>query len=135
MNQIVKSSLVAFAVITSNISVANIITPDFLINEIKITHEKYLSASPDVATYAMESIVRLLESDQSKALLQKTGPANLSFAYIRLGFLYEKSGLIEKANMAFSKAVPSYKLAFKEKENVTLEKLKVVVNMLDARSS
>jgi len=135
MNKFFKSSLVVIAVITSNISVANNISPDFLNNEIEIAHNKYLSSSTEVAIYALESIVRLLESDQSEDLLYKTGPANLSFSYIRLGFLYEKSGLKEKADIAFSKAVPSYKVAFQEEKQVTLKKLKHVVRMLDAHSS
>ncbi|MBA6304674.1 hypothetical protein [Colwellia sp. MB02u-14] len=135
MRTLIKSSLVAFAVITSNISLANSVSPDFLINEIDTVYKQYLHGSPEVATYALESFVRLLESDQSTELLQKTGPSNLSFSYIRLGFLYEKSGLKQKAAKVFSKGVASYKSPYNKGVAVTLSELKSVVNQLDAKSS
>jgi len=135
MKILIKSSLVALAVITSNLSIANTITPDFLINEIKTTHKVYFNASTEVAIYAMESFVRLLESDQSFELLQKTGPHNLSLSYVRLGFLYEKSGLKEKADKSFSKAVARNKILSNQSEPITLNKLKEFVNQLDAHAA
>jgi hypothetical protein len=135
MKLLIKSSLVALAVITSNISLANSISPDFLIKEVEMAYKEYLHGSPEVATYAMKSIVRLQESDQSRELLRKTGPSSLSFSYIRLGFLYEKSGLMQKAEQAFSKAVASYKSPYNKSETVALKELKAFVKQLDARSS
>jgi len=135
MKTLIKSSLVALAVITSNISFANSISPEFLINEVETAHKVYLHGSTEVAIYAMESIVRLQESDQSNELLRKTGPSSLSFSYIRLGFLYEKSGLIQKANKAFSKAVATYKSPYNKSESVALNELKSAVQRLDAISS
>jgi len=135
MKLLIKSSLVVLAVITSNISLANSISPDFLIKEVEIAHKKYLHGSPEVAIYAMESIVRLQESDQSSELLRKTGPSSLSFSYIRLGFLYEKSGSMKNAEKAFSKAVATYKSPYNKSETVALKELKAVVEQLDARSS
>ncbi|MFT6735876.1 MAG: hypothetical protein ACJAS9_004090 [Polaribacter sp.] len=135
MKNIFKSILVALAVITSNISFANDISANFLNNEAEIAHKVYLHESTEVAIYAMESIVRLQESDQSDKLLQKTGPSSLSFSYIRLGFLYEKSGLMQKADIAFSKAVATYKSPYNKNESVALSKLKTAVQELDAISS
>lgn len=132
MITLVKSSLFILAVITSSISVANNISSDFLINEIKVTHKAYLQGSPEVATYAMESLIRLLESDQSDGLLLKTSPSSISFSYIRLGFLYENSGLNKKADIAFSKAVASYKSPYNKSEVIPLKELKSAVKHLDA---
>jgi hypothetical protein len=80
----------------------------------------------------MESLIRLLESDQSDGLLLKTSPSSISFSYIRLGFLYEKSGLNKKANIAFSKAVASYKSPYNKSEVIPLKELKSAVKHLDA---
>jgi len=135
MKTLIKSSLVALAVVSSNISFANNISPDFLINEIKTAHKVYLHGSTEIAIYAMESIVRLQESDQSNELLRKTGPSGLSFSYIRLGFLYKKSGLMHKADKAFSKAVATYKSPYNKSEAVVLNDLKSAVQKLDAISS
>ena len=135
MNYSIKSSLVALAVITSNFSLANNISHDFLIKEVDLAYKEYLHGSLDVATYAMESFIRLQESDQSSELLLKTGPSGLSFSYIRLGFLYEKSGLMQEAKNAFSKAVAAYKSPYNKKEAISLDELKYVVKQLDERSS
>jgi hypothetical protein len=135
MNTLVKSSFFTLAVITSNISVANNISTDFINNEVKITHNEYLHGSPEVAIYAMESLVRLLQTVQSNSLLLKINPSSLSLSYIRLGFLYEKSGLKQKADIAFSKAVASYKSSDNESENIPLKDLKSFVRYLDARIS
>jgi hypothetical protein len=135
MKTIIKSSLVALAVITSNISLANNVSPDFLNNEIEVAFNEYLHGSTDVAIYAIESIIRLQESDKSKELLQKTGPASLSFSYIRLGFLYERLGLTEKADKAFSKAVATYKSPYNKSESVPLNILKMSVKKLDAKAA
>jgi len=135
MKTLIKSSLVVLAVVTSSISIANTISSDFLINEFETAHKEYLHGSPEVAIYAMESIVRLQESDQSRELLLKTGPSSLSFSYIRLGFLYEKSGSMQKAEKAFSKAVATYISPYNKSETIALKKLKTVVKLLDARSS
>jgi hypothetical protein len=132
MKTLMKSSLVALAVITSNFSLANDISSDFLQTEIEIAHKEYLHGSHEVAIFAMESIIRLQISDQSNDLLQKIGPPSLSFSYIRLGFLYEKSGLKKEADKVFSHAISSYKSVYNESEAVTLNILKNYVNELDA---
>lgn len=135
MKLLIKSSLIALTVITSNISLANSISPDFIIKEVENAYKEYLHGSPEVATYAMEYIVRLQESDQSSELLRKTGPSSLSFSYIRLGFLYEKSGLMQKAEQAFSKGVARYKSPYNKSETVALKELIAFVKQMDARSS
>jgi hypothetical protein len=94
MKNLIKSSLVMLVVITSHSGAANSIPPNFLINKVETAHKEYLHGSSDVAIYALESVVRLQELDRSSELLQEIGPSSLSFSYIRLGFLYEKSGLI-----------------------------------------
>lgn len=83
----------------------------------------------------MESLVRLLQTVQSNGLLLKINPSSLSLLYIRLGFLYEKSGLNQKADIAFSKAVASYKSSDNKSENIPLKDLKSFVRYLDARIS
>ncbi|TWX64088.1 hypothetical protein ESZ36_20660 [Colwellia demingiae] len=132
MNMIIKSTLIVVTAITSNFSLANNISPDFLLNEIDISYKKYVYSSLEVGIYAMESVIRLQESDRSSELLHKTGPASLALSYLRLGLLYEKLGLNKDADKVFYKAVTSYKSQVTDSENVSLIELKKFVVGIDA---
>lgn len=131
MNMIIKSTLIVLTAMTSTFSLANNISPDFLLNEIGISYKKYVNSSPEVGIYAMESVIRLQESDRSSELLHKTGPTSLALSYLRLGLLYEKLDLHKKADNVFYKAVTSYKSQVTDIENVSLIELKKFVVGLD----
>ncbi len=77
--------------------------------------------------YALKALSRLLESDQS--LVLETGPNNLSFTYIRMGLLHEKSGNKTEASIFFAKAIDSY-----TGDNFQLSQLKEAVAKLDGHS-
>lgn len=132
MKMIIKFTLVAITVISSGFSLANNISADFLLNELDISYKKYVNSSPEMAIYAMESVIRLQESDRSSELLHKTGPNSLALSYLRLGLLYEKSGLNRAADNVFDKAMTSYQSQFTNTEKVSLIDLKKFVIGLDA---
>ena len=132
MNMFIKSTLIVLTAMTSNFSLANNISSDFLLNEIDISYKKYVNSSPEVGIYAMESVIRLQESDRSSELLHKTGPTSLALSYLRLGLLYEKLNFTKKADNVFYKAVTSYKSQVTDSENVSLIELKKFVVGLDA---
>jgi len=132
MKMIIKFTLVAITVISSGFSLANNISADFLLNELDISYKKYVNSSPEMAIYAMESVIRLQESDRSSELLHKTGPNSLALSYLRLGLLYEKSGLNIEADNVFDKAMTSYQSQFTNTEKVSLIDLKKFVIGLDA---
>ncbi len=132
MKMIIKFTLVAITVIYSGFSLANNISADFLLNELDISYKKYVNSSPEMAIYAMESVIRLQESDRSSELLHKTGPNSLALSYLRLGLLYEKSGLNRAADNVFDKAMTSYQSQFTNTEKVSLIDLKKFVIGLDA---
>ena len=132
MKMIIKFTLVAITVIYSGFSLANNISADFLLNELDISYKKYVNSSPEMAIYAMESVIRLQESDRSSELLHKTGPNSLALSYLRLGLLYEKSGLNREADNVFDKAMTSYQSQFTTTEKVSLIDLKKFVIGLDA---
>lgn len=132
MKMIIKLTLVAITVISSGFSLANNISADFLLNELDISYKKYVNSSPEMAIYAMESVIRLQASDRSGELLHKTGPNSLALSYLRLGLLYEKSGLNKEADNVFDKAMTSYQSQFTTTEKVSLIDLKKFVIGLDA---
>jgi hypothetical protein len=132
MNMFIKTTLIALTAITSNFGLANNISPDFLLNEIDISYKKYAYSSPEIGIYALESLIRLQESDRSSELLQKTGPRSLALSYLRLGLLYEKLDLNKEADKVFYKALTSYKSQITDSKNVSLIELKKFVIDLDA---
>ncbi len=131
MNIFIKTTLIALTAITSNLSLANNISSDFLLNEIEISYKIYAYSSPEIGVYALESLIRLQESDRSSELLHKTGPTSLALSYLRLGLLYEKLDLNKEADKVFSKALTSYKSQVTYSENVSLIELKKFVIGLD----
>lgn len=125
MKNIIKASIVTLSVMASSYSLANEISVDFLKNEIQVAHKQYLTGSPESGLYALEALSRLLVTEQSKV-----GPNDLSFTYLRIGLLHEKSGNEPKASLYFSKAVDSYKGS-----NIQITQLKEAVAHLDGHRS
>jgi len=111
-------------------SYANQISADFLMNEIEIAHSEYLNGSIDSGLYALESLSRLLESDNSARLSSGAGPNNLAFTYLRIGLLHEKSGNKREADAYFNKALSSY-----QGEKTDITQLKETVVELDKVAS
>ena len=130
MKNIIKLSLFTLASLSSSHTIANEISPDFLKKEIEFAHAQYLQGTPDSGLYALEALARILESDNSSALLSKVGPDNLSFTYLRIGLLHERLGDLSKASSHFDKAINLYK-----DKNVEISQLKEVVARLDEMSS
>ncbi|MFC0119727.1 hypothetical protein ACFFK7_17580 [Pseudoalteromonas xiamenensis] len=97
------SALILSTISTS--SLANQLTPEFVLNEIDVAQKHYMCDSPETAKSALQTLARLLESDQSLALLDKIGPDNLAITYARLGLVYENSGDNLKASDYKAKAV------------------------------
>ncbi len=130
MKNIIKLSLITLFSLTSSISIANEISPGFLKKEIGFAHSQYLKGSPESGLYALEALARILESDKSNSLRSEVGTNNLSFTYLRIGLLHERSGSYSKASSYFNKAIDSY-----EGENVEIAQLKKVVSHLDSKRS
>ena len=130
MKNIIKYSLVTLFALISNMVLANEVSPDFLKKEIEIAHTQYITGSGESGLYALETLARLLESDNSNSLQSEIGPNNLSFTYLRIALLHEKSGNKSKANSYFTKALSSYK-----GEKIEVSQLKNVVEELDNKHS
>lgn len=128
MKNTFKYSIIALTMLTSNIILANDLSSDFLKDEIKIAHTQYLTGENGL--YALEALARLLELHTVDALQSKVGPNNLSFTYLRIGLLHEKSGNNLKANSYFTKALSSYK-----GEKVEVAQLKSYVKKIDNQRS
>ena len=130
MNNFIKLSLFTLGTFTSSVSIANKISPDFLKKEIELAHTQYLNGSPESGLYALQALVRILESDNSSSLQSELGPNNLSFTYLRIGLLHEKAGNQSKAEAYFNKALSSY-----NGKNIEIAHLKAFVSKLDGKRS
>jgi tetratricopeptide (TPR) repeat protein len=128
MKNTFKATLIAVLALTSSVSIASQISPDFLKTEINIAHSQYLSGSTESGLYALEALSRLLEATKSGAQDVELGPNNLAYTYVRLGLLHEKAGNQTKATMYFNKATEAYQGA-----DATIEQLKTAAVMLDSK--
>jgi tetratricopeptide (TPR) repeat protein len=128
MKNTFKATLIAVLALTSSVSIASQISPDFLKTEIDIAHSQYLSGSTESGLYALEALSRLLEATKSGAQDVELGPNNLAYTYVRLGLLHEKAGNQTKATMYFNKATEAYQGA-----DATIEQLKTAAVMLDSK--
>lgn len=123
-------ALVLFAM--AMVSSANQLTPEFVFKEGEYSHSQYLNGSPETAKYALEAFARLLQSDQSKALLDEIGPNALAMTYARLGVLHEKLGNNTTASDYKAKAVGIFQAMDKR---ATWEGIKKYLDVLDSPRS
>jgi tetratricopeptide (TPR) repeat protein len=126
MKSVIKFNLLLLGILVSASAAANNLSADFLKNEIAIAHSEYLQGSPESGRYALKALARILESDNASALNAEVGSNNLSFTYLRLGLLYEKSGNYVEAEASFAKALSLY-----VGEQADLSQLKLAVLALD----
>lgn len=126
MKNVIKFNLFLLGILVSASAAANNLSADFLKNEIAIAYSEYLQGSPESGRYALKALARILESDNASALNTEVGSNNLSFTYLRLGLLYEKSGNYVEAEASFAKALSLY-----VGEQADLSQLKLAVLALD----
>jgi hypothetical protein len=126
MKNILKYSFITLTMLTSNIILANNLSSDFIKEEIKIAHTQYLTGTDESALYALGALARLLESVKPDILVSEVGPNSLTYTYLRMGLLHEKSGNKSKANLYFTKAVSLYNGA-----KVEVAQLKRYVKKID----
>ncbi|MBU1436438.1 MAG: hypothetical protein KKF79_03645 [Gammaproteobacteria bacterium] len=128
MKNMFKATLITVLALTSSVSIASQISPDFLKTELDIAHRQYLSGSTESGLYALEALSRLLEATKSGAQDVELGPNNLAYTYVRLGLLHEKAGNQTKATMYFNKATEAY-----QGPDATIEQLKTAAVMMDSK--
>jgi tetratricopeptide (TPR) repeat protein len=94
--------------------------------------KQYRSAKPDVALYALERYITLLESYRGKNLRVLDAiviSTDLALAYTRLGNLAGKLGEPAKASHAYSQALIVYQQAGQKVQSI--DELKQLVQRLD----
>jgi len=94
------------------VAMSDVTTSHFIASEVEANMGQYFSASPEVGMYALQTNIRLLESQRkrnSKILDEKVLAWDLVLSYARLGKLAEKLGKKEVAERAFSHALDTSK--------------------------
>jgi len=94
--------------------------------------KQYRSTKPDVALYALERYIVLLESYRGanlRVLDSTVISTDLALAYTRLGNLAEKLGEPIKASQAYSLALVAYQHTGKKVQSI--DELKQLVERLD----
>lgn len=94
--------------------------------------KQYRSTKPDVALYALERYIALLESYQGanlRVLDSTVISMDLALAYTRLGNLAQKLGEPTKASQAYPRALVAYQQTGKKVQSI--DELKQLVQRLD----
>ncbi|BFT29042.1 hypothetical protein D210916BOD24_02180 [Alteromonas sp. D210916BOD_24] len=118
--------------VSTAFSYANQLDSAFMRNEINLAYQQYMTGSPESAMYALETLTRLLESDQSPALLNDIGPNTLGMTYARLGILHENFGDSGEAEHYRKEAIKCFKSSMND---VSWDGIKAAVHTLDSPRS
>jgi hypothetical protein len=103
-----------------------------LASEGEAVFEQYLSAKPEVAMYALERYVALLEAYGGTDLSnvhKRVNTIDLALTFMRIGVVAERIGDSSRASQAYSRALETYRQVNSQLK--TVEQLKELIQKLD----